>query len=195
MVDRQKSKVAVDGGQPPGRRGSCSFFHNGKFFIFSGYTEGTHLSDKASADLEVFDLSTGLWSILPTSGDQLPQCISGSCCTVTNNRLYVFGGWYRGYRNAFLYELDLDTHKWRKLEPSNPSKGPFRKDKAGMVAYGDHMVVVFGGYGYPSWDHMGGEVGQAGASYAWDPNSFMENCWTNELHVFHVEKCELIFCV
>lgn len=178
--------------EPRGRRGACSFIHHDKFYLFEGYTGGPVLAPKSQSDFQTFDLHAVEWSVVHPTGEreeQLPSTISGACCTITNDRLYVFGGWVGGRRTADLHELDLDTMVWRRLDPKNPGEGPFLKDKAGIVPYGTQMVCVVGGYGYPSWDHLtnGRVEGQTGASYDWDVDQPFPICWTNELHLFHVE--------
>ena len=103
-----------------------------------------------------------------------------------DNCLYTFGGWRR---NANVHELNLTSMVWRHLKAQNSGDGPFLKDKAGMVAYGRHMVCVLGGYGYPHREHNAFR-GQKGAQYDWDSSGVM--CWTNELHLFHIEECKSI---
>ena len=127
---------------------------------------------------------------------QYPHAISGACCTVIDDHLYVFGGWVSGLRTADVHELNLASLIWRKLEPTNQGEGPFLKDKAGMVSYGNHMLCVFGGYGYPGHDHIsldGVYRHQKGASYAWDRSSFHEICWTNELHLLDIKTRKVVF--
>ena len=173
--------------EPVGRRGACSFFHNGKFYLYSGYSGGPVLAQRDKSDLDVLDLSHGRWTTEPTQGDGPPRCISGECCTLTNGCLYVFGGWLSGFRNAFVHELDLSTLTWRMLPSKNELQGPMLKDKAGMVAYGKHMLCVFGGYGeLVSWWH---NSRQSGASYHPDDASGGILFWTNELHLFNVPTC------
>jgi len=177
---------------PLGRRGACSFVHDEQFYLLQGYAGGSVLDQRPRKSLEVLNMSTGQWSSVTTSGEALPESISGACCTVINGRLYTFGGWIAGLRNADVHELDLVSLVWKKLEAGNPGEGPFLKDKAGVVSYGEAMLCVFGGYGYPGWNHFnqGSYRRQKGASYDWDANSFHEICWTNELHLFHVKECK-----
>ncbi len=122
--------------------------------------------------------------------NNIPEAISGACCVVMNDRLYSFGGWVSGYRTADIHEFDFHTQIWQLLPPTNPGDGPFLKDKAGIVDYGQEMLCVFGGYGYPSRAHVVGSVFhfQRGATYHWDETSLSSICWTNELHVFHTGK-------
>ena len=176
--------------EPPARRGAGSFVYNGCFHLHNGYSPGTHaFTQSPDINLEVLDLHHGVWSSVETKVSRsLPENISGACCTITNGNLYVFGGWLAGLRNAEVHELNLESLVWKHLPAKNPHKGPFCKDKAGMFSYGPHMVGVFGGYGYPIGHHRV----QTGAVYHRDPVSFGEMiCWTNELHLFHVERCEL----
>ena len=48
-----------------------------------------------------------------------------------------------GHRTAAIHELNLATNVWSHLKAHNREDGPFLKDKAGIVAYGKHMVCVF----------------------------------------------------
>ena len=171
--------------EPEGRRGACSFIYNDKFYLYSGYSGGVALNQRSTATLEVLDPTTGCWTT-QTSEGELPQCLSGACCTVANNCLYIFGGWLATVRNADVHELNLDNLTWRKLPARNRGSGPMLKDKAGIVAYGKDMLCVFGGYGYLSWHHV---TEQRGATYHYDPLYGMAICWTNELHVFHIPTC------
>ena len=188
MADKSEAEDSekAEKQEPEGRRGACSFIYNDKFYLYSGYSGGAALSQRSTAKLEVLDMTSGCWTTLTTEGD-LPQCLSGACCTVTNDCLYVFGGWLAAERNADVHELNLSTLTWRKLSAVNRGRGPMLKDKAGIVAYGKHMLCVFGGYGFPSWDHT---TRQSGATYHPDPQYGMEMIfWTNELHLFHVPTC------
>ena len=63
------------------------------------------------------------------------------------------------------------------------------KDKTGIVAYGKHMLCVFGGYGYLNED---GAIRQSGATYDGpDPENWGGMYWTNELHLFHIPTCNV----
>ena len=190
--EENSKEEEVENKEPAGRRGACSFIYNDKFCLYSGYSGGDARHQSSTAELKVLDLTSGCWATEMTKGEgeDLPQCLSGACCTVTNDCLYVFGGWLASVRNADIHELNFSTLIWRKLPAKNRGKGPILKDKAGIVAYGKHMLCVFGGYGYLSWDHT---TGQSGATYHPDREYVrygLEICWTNELHLFHVPTCE-----
>lgn len=147
----------------------------------------------------MFEPDVGAWSTVVTKGHvggegegltSMPQALSGACCAVMNDRLYAFGGWVHGKRSNDIHELDFHTLTWQLLEAGNPEEGPFLKDKAAMVDYGQEMLCVFGGYGYPSRSQIdsGTYRGQKGATYDWDDTSPWRICWMNELHVFHSSR-------
>ena len=190
-MEQEAESVSSAPYRPPGVRGSCAFVHNGAFHIHSGCLSGgyDHVDAHTPRDLEHLDLTTLEWSVSETKGEQVPEGVSGACCTVIGDNLYTFGGWiYGGLRTADVHQLDLLTLIWKHLDAKNPTQGPIMKDKCGMVPYGEAMLCVFGGYGgYPS---LPGLVHQPGARYEWDSNALLLNCWTNELHVFHIEDCK-----
>ena len=191
-MDTKKGENEGSAKEPPGRRGACSFIYNDKFYLHSGYSGGDAVDQSAEPQLKVLDLSSGgCWSSEPTKireGEDphdLPECISGACCTVLNGCLYVFGGWQAGLRKSTVHELKLSSLTWRCLEEWNPRGEPLLKDKAGMVSYGKHMLCVFGGYGYPlQWQFGAGF--QKGATYHRDESSGFMIYWTNELHLFDI---------
>ena len=55
----------------------------------------------------------------------------------------------------------------------------------GMVAYGDHQLVLFGGFGIPSSETTQAQLG----SVFFRRNSISgEKGWTNELKVYNIEE-------
>ena len=183
------SPVTPDITEPLGKRGACSVVYNGKLYMFGGYCGSDFLLELIglveNRELCVFDFTEYKWSMVKTYGD-FPRVITGACATVIADCLYLFGGWYRGNRNPDVHQLNLETMTWKRLTKERMKGGPMCKDKAGMVDYGEDMLCVMAGYGYPP----DGFVKQTGASYHWDPDFVMELCWTNELHLFHTKTCE-----
>lgn len=181
--------------KPVGRRGVCSFVHNSSFYLYGGALSIPGLSafrQTPHVDIEMLDMHSGLWSSVETEVlHSLPQFTSGACCAVLNDNLYIFGGWLAGLRNAHIHELDLETFCWKKLPINNPENGPICKDKAAMFGYGDDMMGVFGGYGYPENDAHARLEGRAAQYHRDTTNPFFSIYWTNELHLFHVGKCTL----
>ena len=81
-----------------------------------------------------------------------------------------------------LHQLDTTTMMWQELVPNNPSDTPMKMSGCGMVAYGDHKLVLFGGYGVPPEKALPGSV-----FYQRNTGS-EEKGWTNELKVFNIEE-------
>lgn len=167
--------------EPTGRRGLCCAVYEGSLYLYGGY--GDYFNDPY--ELDVYDSSTCKWTTVQTNGE-VPQACSGCSCASTRGHFYLFGGWYVGMRTADVYELNLTDKKWKKLTYANMKGAPLCKDKAGMVDYGESMLCIMGGYGYPE-----DSVAQKGASYHWDPTSRHQICWTNELHLFHIDLCKI----
>lgn len=97
--------------------------------------------------------------------------------------MYTFGGF--GRYSFKVHELNLETMVWRRLEVQNQRDGPMTVCRAGMVAYGDEALCLFGGYG------CGTIRPQPGATYHKDsayPDA--DNCWNNALHLFHIKTCK-----
>ena len=96
--------------------------------------------------------------------------------------LYTYGGWDGQVAYNTLHQLDTTTMTWRKLEPNNPSDAPMKMSGCGMVAYGDHNLVLFGGYGVPP------EKAPPGSVFYQRNTGTEEKGWTNELKVFDIEE-------
>ena len=178
--------------EPISRRGLCSAVYDGRMYIYGGYSNRLitfyFMPVEWQAKLDVFNFSTYQWDSIKTEGSY-PNFTSGSGIIVVKDCLYLFGGWFRGERNADVHQLNFTNLNWTKLTDRDMKGGPMCKDKAGMIDYGDEMLCIFGGYGYGDFEF----VNQKGASYHWDPTSHSEICWTNELHLFHINRRKKIF--
>ena len=131
-----------------------------KLYMWGGFA-GFEKSRELTKYIEVFDISTELWEQKPTHGTP-PPGLYDTAYTVVGSCLFVFGG-YDGvsYHNS-LFKLDMHTYQWKRMRVSNPSSGPQRKRGCGMVSFGDNQLVVFAGS--------------------------MGSAWTDELHVFALDK-------
>ena len=152
---------------------------------YQGYSNAGY-SEEQLLPLQRYDFSSAQWSgVLPVSVDieqeKNPYWVQfqvdrGACCAVLGNCAYTFGGITKyGYA---MHELNLDTIVWRRLEPQNGEDGPIHKRDAGMVTCGDEALCVFGGCGRDTGRH------QPGATYT--IATIHRQCYTNELHLFHV---------
>lgn len=180
--------TSVSDYEPNKNRGLCSVVHCGKLYLHGGY-DPDHLYQRVDW-LYVFDFSDSKWNRVRTKGD-IPEAISGSSSAAIGDCLYIFGGWcHGGDRNADVLKLSLVDFRWELLTDAFIKGGPMHKDKTGMVNYGSEMLCVMGGYGH--FDTRCSN--QKGASYHPDTTSFSDICWTNELHLFHINSRKLRSC-
>ena len=138
-----------------------------KLHMWGGRTGSRQKSQEVAQKVEVFDISTELWEQKPTHGT-LPPGLWDTAYTVVGSCLFVFGGYDGGSCHNSLFKLDLQSFQWEQVQVSNPSSGPQKKRGCGMVSYGDNQLVVFGGY--------------------------TDRVWTDELHVFDLNKGEHSLC-
>lgn len=94
----------------------------------------------------------------------------------------MYGGWDGQCAYDTLHELNLTTMTWKELIASNPSENPMKMSGCAMVPYGDHKLVLFGGYGAPS------ESQQPGSTFFRRHGISDKKGWTNELRVFDLEE-------
>lgn len=103
-------------------------------------------------------------------------------CVSPGHYLYTYGGWDGQVAYNTLHQLDTTTMTWGELVPNNPSDAPMKMSGCGMVAYGDHKLVLFGGYGVPPEKALPGSV------FFQNSTGSEEKGWTNELKVFNIEE-------
>jgi len=96
--------------------------------------------------------------------------------------LYIYGGWDGQVACNTLHQLDTTTMTWKEMVPNNPSEAPMKMSGCGMVSFGDHKLVLFGGYGVPS------ENAKPGSVFYQRNMGGEEKGWTNELRVFNIEE-------
>ena len=76
----------------------------------------------------------------------------------------------------------MSTEKWTQLSDESDVNGPVKKIRCRMVCFNKKKVAVIGGYGPPPASL------QPGASYILHSHG---NGWTNEIHIFDTDECEL----
>ena len=163
--------------EPLARSNHAAVVVDNKLHIWGGWPRSKENSQKLAQKLEVIDISTEQYEQKLTHGTP-PPGLSGTAYAVVGSCLFVFGGCGGESRDCFsydsmarhnsLFKLNLCTFQWEKVQVSNPSSGPQRKGECGMVSYGDNQLVVFAGY-----------TGRV---------------WTDELHVFDLNKGECSLC-
>ena len=167
--------------EPVGRWAHCSAIVNGKQYTYGGHFGAGGVPKLTAVDK--FDFETELWQQAPTSGD-CPQGCYGASCTVIGAHIFHFGGFNSksGYYNTF-HRLDTINLTWSTLPPTNPQEAPMRKYGAGILVYGN-LLVISGGRGILPQRRL------PGREYVPDPE-YEGLGWTNEVHCFHVDSSEL----
>ena len=138
-------------------------------------------------DLDVLDISMGMWENGEASGDP-PPGVYAAACDVFGSRLFAFGGGH-GYGQCYhndVFQLETTTKTRSQLVPVNGDGAPMKKWRCGMSAFVDSdgklQLCVFGGVGeepIPS-------LKQPGAEYVANTKR-RGNAWCNELHCFCVD--------
>ncbi len=140
--------------EPSPRYGQFSAAADGRHYMWRGLGPGL-----GSNIIAVYDPSTELWSLLPTTGPLPPGEYDG-CSVCVGRCLYTFGGDDRpsSYFDD-MSKLDLDTLQWTKVQTSGSQ--PMKKSGCGLVRVNERTLCCFGGRG----------IG-----------------WTNEFHLFDIQN-------
>ena len=127
-------------GEPPPRWGQFSTAADGRHYMWRGLGPGL-----GSNIIAVYDPSTELWSLLPTTGP-LPPGEYGGCSVCVGRCLYTFGGQYGSSYFNDMSKLDLDTLQWTKVQTSGSQ--PMKKAYCGLVRVNERTLCCFGGKGF-----------------------------------------------
>ena len=164
--------------EPSPRYSHYSAAVGGQLYVWGGHTKDF---SKGNSELAVsvhsFNQYLETWQTRATTGKHPPALYSGSC-TTSGHHLYLYGGVDGQLYHDSLYQLDTDSLEWSQLP-----NGPMRKSGSGMVSYEDKLIL-FGGYGPPSGPT------QPGAQFIKKGRFTESRGWTNELHMFDVQKGE-----
>ena len=167
--------------EPSSRFSHFSAAVGDQLYVWGGDTEDFSKEKNALASaLYSFHALIEGWEHCECSGPPPPALYCGGCAS-TGGSLFQYGGYDGSAHQGCLYQLDPKSRKWQQLS----SGGPMRKVGCGMVVYG-RKLVLYGGYGIPSGPT------QPGAQFIEDSNGIG---WTNELHMFDLEKGVYAFCV
>ena len=108
---------------------------------------------RLTSEVEIFNITSGKWVSIPTSGDP-PLGIAGYVCTTFKDKIYYFGGWcYHDncYHNA-IFQLDTSTYTWTQLQPTNDRIAVMKRAYGGIMSTehdGRHSLLIIGGVGPP----------------------------------------------
>ncbi|XP_064393619.1 uncharacterized protein LOC135341072 isoform X2 [Halichondria panicea] len=125
--------------EPPPRSSPFSTAAGGRHYLWRGYGPG-----RGSNVIAVWDPSTELWNLLPTSGP-LPPGEWGGCSVCVGHCLYTFGGYDESSYYNDMSKLDLDTLQWTKVQTSGSQ--PMKKHGCGLVHVNERTLCCFGGLG------------------------------------------------
>lgn len=128
--------------EPLPRHGHGAVKFGDKVYLWGGKDKswGTY----PAADIEIFDICTGLWEKKTCNGIPPPGTVY-SGYTRIGGIVYSFGGWKDDARYNSLHQLDLSNLMWEELEQNNSTDGPSGREGCGMVSLGLEMLVIFGG--------------------------------------------------
>lgn len=170
--------------EPSSRQDHFSAAVGQNLYIFGG------AEDKNSC-VHWFDVFKDTWKLAEFEPPPPGELHSGAC-TSSGCHMYLYGG-EDGSFKKFLYRLDTDSFQWQQLHPPQQDgedvqehSGPMKKVGCRMVFY-ENQIVLFGGYGIPSG------LSQAEAQFTRHDKFKDGRGWTNELHVFDIEKGKLTY--
>ncbi|XP_065908960.1 kelch domain-containing protein 1-like [Dysidea avara] len=148
------NEISVDIWKVQSRSVPAACVHDNKVYYWRGIIDDCGIpfatSDNTTDEVDVFDISTGTWTVHVTKGSIPKGELCVPMCAIWN-QLFVFGGW-RGrqrrpqFNNNAIHSLNLNTMIWEYLVASNPQESPMVKGMCGMVEH-DGMLCIFGGEG------------------------------------------------
>ena len=139
--------------------------------------------EELSSTIQVFDQYLEQWRQLQTTGYPPNGLYDGGCCVSPSGDLYVYGGRDGSNYHAGIYKLS--SEKWSQLSGESDMNGPVKKVGCGMVFFTKKKVAVIGGYGPPPASL------QPGALFVKNELYSDGRGWTNEIHIFDTDECEL----
>ena len=108
---------------------------------------------RLTSQVEIFNITSGKWDSIPTSGDP-PLGVVGYICTTFKDKIYYFGGWcYHDncYHNA-IFQLDTSTYIWTQLQPTDDRIAVMKRGLGDIMSTeyeGQHRLLIIGGLGSP----------------------------------------------
>ena len=158
----------------------------GELLVFAGKTvDFGKTKEELSSTIQVFDQYLEQWRQLQTTGCPPKGLYGGGCCISPSGDLYVYGGHADGSNSRAGGLYKLSSEKWSQLSSESDVNGPMKKSGCGMIHFNKNEVAVIGGYGPPPASL------QPGASFIKDKRHNDGRGWTNEIHIFDTDECEL----
>jgi len=108
--------VETKGEIPQGLFSHCAIAR-GKDIVYFGGSHRENSKMVETSETQLFNTETHQWTKLPVSGE-IPPGIQGHQCAIKAGKLYVFGGFSGRVFQTNVYELDLQSGKWAKVDGS-----------------------------------------------------------------------------
>ena len=157
--------------------------------VYSGWTHDQSEETKyhLASVAEVFDPLQNKWEAKKTFGSTPDVGVKYQICASANNCLYTYGGWGENKTPVkSLHQLNTEKMRWCQLSSRSAEEEPatpMAKHSGGMIAYGNELALL-GGYGRPH----DLEALQTGSSFILNTNHNDGRGWTNEFHIYNLEK-------
>eukprot|EP01119_Soliformovum_irregulare_P015065 TRINITY_DN4194_c0_g1_i1.p1 TRINITY_DN4194_c0_g1~~TRINITY_DN4194_c0_g1_i1.p1 ORF type:complete len:469 (-),score=89.02 TRINITY_DN4194_c0_g1_i1:199-1431(-) len=121
---------------PPVRHSHTAIIHSGFMYVYGGISSAGAIL----GDLFRFHFDTRKWENIPTNVQGLERW--GHTAVVYKDRMIVFGGMSNSTFENSMLELDLNTHKWRKVNPTG--KIPKVRQFHSACVHGEYMYIICG---------------------------------------------------
>ncbi|XP_059350444.1 kelch domain-containing protein 2-like [Daphnia carinata] len=161
--------------------------------VWGGYTQNPNRETfyqeyHDPSEILLYDPMVARWTIRTTKG-HIPPANSGACGVVVGDLLYIYGGYFgdpdlEGNSNN-IYQLNLFTWMWTRLEPDATRCKPLHRDKLFGWAY-CNKVFFFGGFGTPPAE---GDRNVDHYEYVPDRSHqwYMGRGWNNQLVAYNID--------
>jgi len=134
-------------------------------------------------EIWVYHSELNKWHHKRTTGDT-PPGLSGSCCVILDNYLYILFGCASGGNTSDVFRVSLLSWKWEKLSTTS-SNSPSPRDKLTAWVF-KNKIFTFGGYGLP----LHGYLNTYGEFFADSSNNYgPRRGWNNQTVSFDPQTC------
>ncbi|XP_066254482.1 kelch domain-containing protein 4 [Euwallacea similis] len=121
--------------------------NKGQLWLFGGeFVSPSQSQFYHYRDLWVYHLNSKQWEKITAPNG--PSARSGHRMMLVKKQLFVFGGFHDNLRDCKyfndLYSFDLETYKWKKIEPVGTP--PTGRSACCMMPLPDGKILIYGGY-------------------------------------------------
>ncbi|XP_030756592.1 kelch domain-containing protein 4 [Sitophilus oryzae] len=141
--------VKAPAGPPPrcGHQMVATSANKGELWLFGGeYASPTQSQFYHYRDLWVYHIANKQWEKIASVDG--PSARSGHRMVLVKKQIFVFGGFHDNLKDYKyfndVYTFNLETYKWKKLEPVGTPPAP--RSGCCMVSLLDGKILIYGGY-------------------------------------------------